>query len=182
MGETTPQSPRGREQPRERADPILMFLSFHTRIRAALTTLEDLAEGGTHGGSTHKARALVDFFEGPLAWHDLDEEGSLLPRLRGVEHPPRLERMLDTCSATHRAMGEVIEDLLPCLRDIARTGIVDRERLIDAARRMRTLLEPHLKLEEQEVLPLARLLLSERDLDDIAEEMERRSSLRRGGT
>lgn len=169
---------RGEER-RRREDPIVVFLSFHTRIRAALTTLEELAASDAEESGIRKAQALVDFFEGPLTWHDLDEEGSLMPRLRAVEHPPRLERMLDACSSTHRAMDDAIEEVLPYLRHVARGGVADKERLSQASTRMRALLEPHLRLEEQEVLPLARLLLAERDLDEIADEMDRRAELRR---
>jgi hemerythrin-like domain-containing protein len=163
-------------------DPLKELLSFHGRIRAALQTLSALAEQAKEGPlDPMRARAVHDFFRGPVVWHDLDEELSLMPRLRSVKHPARLEKLLDEVSASHEELEDSIEEICPHLAAVAAGDTrPDPAQLAVCAKKMIDILEPHLKLEEQEVVPLARLLLSEEDLERMRSEMRTRLAARKG--
>lgn len=162
-------------------DPLRALLSFHGRIRAALKSLASLGDAAAAGGlDPMVARALYDFFTGPVMWHDVDEERSLMPRLKRVRHPPRVERLLERTSEAHERMETRLADLLPHLDAVAQgRETPDPERLQTAARELDELLLPHLRMEEQEIIPLARLLLSEADLAEMASEMAARLAARR---
>jgi hemerythrin-like domain-containing protein len=161
-------------------DPLKAILSFHGRIRSALRTLDELGELAEAGRvDPMVARALFDFFSGPLVWHDFDEEASLMPRLRRVQHPPRLERMLAAVSEAHEKMETCLEEICPYLKEVAGGAEPQAEPLRRLGTELRELLEPHLRMEEQEIIPLARLLLSEDDLDEMRREMRERLRDRR---
>jgi len=171
------------EDPGWTDDPLRALLAFHGRIRAALASLDEFADAaGADPSSVDPmvARALYDFLTGPLVWHDVDEEASLMPRLRRVRHPPRVERLLARVTETHLEMERLIELLVPHLRSIAEDDLVaNGERLREAATGLREILEPHLHMEEQEIIPLARLLLTREELEEMSEEMRLRLAERR---
>lgn len=157
-------------------DGLRLLLSFHGEIRASIDQLSALASGDER--EPHEAaRTLVDFFKGPLVWHDLDEETSLLPRLRRLDQKPHdLDEMLAACTHDHESLETYIERLMPHLDAVAKgRDEVDRGLLLAASRDLHIMLLAHLTLEEQTVFPLAARLLTRDDRSDIAREvMERR--------
>lgn len=155
-------------------DALSAIFRFHGRIRAALFELDSLAVL-LHPDDEQRARAdkLMDFFTGPLVWHDIDEETSLMPRLRRRVQAEELETVLDRVSEQHEAMETTIEHLLPALRDFAE-GRVGGAGLSDLAEQLHDVLEPHLSLEEHDLLPFARLVLTDEDLAAIATEVKSR--------
>jgi nucleotide-binding universal stress UspA family protein/hemerythrin-like domain-containing protein len=156
---------------------LVDLLSFHGRIRRALQEVEDLAGGDLDRPKARvEARDLLHFINDPLIRHDVDEELSLMPRLRATRHPPRLERLLDAVSATHVQIEARFERVRAMLEKLARgeTG-VDQALFKEVAASMKEELETHLKLEEEEIYPLARLLLSKEDLQAIAGERAHRA-------
>lgn len=161
-------------------DPLLEILRFHAVLRRALDALEEAAASAERGErETERFVELAAFFSGPLRFHDADEESLLMPLLRRVEHPPRLERMLDNCTRAHRTLEARLDQLLPHLEAVARgAALPDPRHLRETASALRSLLEAHLKMEEQEVIPLARLLLDEGDLRRLSEALAARATSR----
>lgn len=105
-----------------------------------------------------------------------------MPRLRRVRHPPRVERLLARVTEAHLEMEGQIERLIPHLQAIV--GGAEKpnaDMLEEAAGGLRAILEPHLHMEEQEIIPLARLLLTEDDLEEMRLEMASRLADRRAG-
>jgi hypothetical protein len=158
------------------------LMSFHGEIRAALTRLTGLANGSdTTPEAT--AHALVRFFEGPLSWHDLDEEVSLLPRLRRLaEKPADLDEMLEAVAEDHEALESYIDRLLPHLAAVsAREAAPDHGLLLAATRDLKRMLMRHLALEEQTLFPLALALLPAEEKRALGAELRRRRAAREEG-
>lgn len=172
----------GEKTPKREDDGLRLLLSFHGEIRASVNQLSALASGD-EGNPSEAARTLVDFFIGPLAWHDLDEECSLLPRLRRLEDKPDdLNEMLEAITHDHESLEGYVERVLPHLGAVADgRDVPDRGLLLAAARDLRRLLVAHLALEERTVFPLAAKLLSETDRLAIGREVRDRREDRRQG-
>lgn len=163
-------------------DPLRGLSSFHRRARASLIALEELAQGAAAEDDLDRDQAayLAELYRGPLIWHDEDEEELILPRLRRMRHSVRLERALDVIAEGHRGLDGWIEPVLPHLDEMASAGAVfDPPMFVVAARALARHLEPHMRLEDQELLPLARLMLSDDDLEQIARELRARREERR---
>lgn len=162
-------------------DPIERFVRFHRRVRASLDRLDAVVDARSWTTSDRRSAArLADFFHGPLVHHDHDEEVSLLPRLR--------RRIGDAdslvvCSRWHEAMEHLVDEIVPVLRGVAEgTTTTAPALLVVRGHGLRKLLERHLVLEEEEIFPLARRLLSDDDLRDVAAEITRRAVERKLGT
>lgn len=164
-------------------DAIQALLTFHKRLRLAFATLRRLSKLPADRIDHESVCALYEFFKEDVAQHDLDEEASLMPRLRRAPHPPRLERLLAACTRQHEHLETAVEALLPHLQ-AASTGLiqVDPARLHIASEELERALIPHLTLEEQEIFPMARLLLGPDEIAQIGREMEARRRARAGGT
>ncbi len=153
-----------------RIDPILALCTFHTGVRAALDAFDDVALLARLGVvDPVKAQALAAFFRGPMRRHDEVERQVLLPLLRAAHAPDRVDRLVAACGREHEAMERVLDAVLAHVDDLGAmrtdpSGAV----LTDAAVRLRKIVEPHLEREEQEIFPLARLLLDEAALASLA--------------
>jgi nucleotide-binding universal stress UspA family protein/hemerythrin-like domain-containing protein len=159
-------------------DPLVDLLSFHSEIRKALGELEDLAHGDLNRPEARsEARDLLVFINGPLLQHDVDEELSLMPRLRATRHPARLEKLLDAVSATHVQLENRFERIRGKLRRVANGDAhVDQNLFSETVKAVGDHILQHLRVEEEEVYPLARLLLSEEDLQAISKERAHRAA------
>jgi hemerythrin-like domain-containing protein len=167
---------------RHKDDALRRLLSFHGEIRAAVNQLAVLARGDEPEPKS-AAHELLRFFAGPFAWHDLDEEASLLPRLRRLPNPPEdLTEMVDAVSADHDRLETFLDELVPLLEMVALgREKPDEERLVRASQELRGLILSHLALEERTVFPLAARLLSREELAGLFREIEDRAETREEG-
>ncbi|MCP4503544.1 MAG: hemerythrin domain-containing protein [Deltaproteobacteria bacterium] len=160
----------------ESSDPLHALFRFHRRIRLSMRTFLRIAESSKAGVEPNQVevRALTDFFTGPLIWHDIDEEVTLMPRLRRAPEP-KFAKLLEEITEQHQRMEEILEGILPHLTDVA-TGRVKANGalLVTEANALYELLSEHLRLEEQEIFPVARNVLSEEELGEMAVEMSTR--------
>jgi hemerythrin-like domain-containing protein len=170
----------------EEPDPLKELLRFHGQIRAALQSLELLAaapdtiEG--HELERPNPRQLVEFLGGPLVWHDIDEEASLMPRLRRVKHSRHLDELLLAVTEHHERMESCIERLLPELEKASHPEMTQNlDVLAENVAALKELLVSHLALEEQHLFPFARLVLDDTDLAELAEEIRDRHDTRAVG-
>jgi hemerythrin-like domain-containing protein len=161
------------------SDPLKALFSFHRRIRLSIGRLRDLARLPPALVDKHDAAALVEFFRGPLLWHDIDEEAVLLPALRARAGEPVVEGLLVSCSRAHESLEGIIDAILPHLDAVADGTLPSNPVLLrTAAEELDRVLVPHLAMEEREVFPLARRLLSENELSSMAAELSARQNAR----
>jgi hypothetical protein len=158
--------------------PLATLPAFHKSIRLALEAFGATAGLASVGlCDVIKASALVDFFVGPMRWHDEDETRSLLPRL--LARDPALQGAIDDCAAAHAHMERALDDVLDHLRAIASGAMQpDAALLLATHDELRQVLEPHLHREEHELFPAAEALLDAAALREIALEMHARRLLR----
>jgi hemerythrin-like domain-containing protein len=163
------------------SDPLKDLIAFHRRIRLSIGHLRDLARLPPTLVDKHDAAALVDFFRGPLLWHDIDEEAVLLPALRARAGEPVVEGLLVSCSRAHETLEKLIDAVLPHLDDVAAGNAPSNPALLlRVCDDLDRVLAPHLAMEEREVFPLARRLLTEHELSAMALELMARQNARQG--
>lgn len=150
-------------------DPLVRLVAFHRGIRVALDAFDDVAALARVGlAEPLRARALAEFFRGPLRAHDEDERLVLLPALLAAPHPVRVARLLAAAAREHAVLERLVLDALVDLDGVAWHGACARaDALSRASVALRAVLEPHLAREEEELFPLARLLLDDGALRDV---------------
>lgn len=166
-----PTSGSGAEGPLER------LIRFHSDIREATAALTALFDAASRGALDRgKAQRLREFFTGPLLWHDEDEEVGLFPRLRRTDLADSERAIIDATSRGHDRMEELLEHLGPLLTSMAAGTGASAELVAGAAeaRALQTLLDGHMKLEEESLFPMAARRLSKAELDGLADEMDAR--------
>lgn len=159
-----------------RAPALADLISFHGEIRAALDRLALLVRAALDGRpDVPTATFLLRFFEGPLLWHDEDEEVSLLRRLRNVALDNSQAVFVEAMHRGHEKMEAILEDLLRELRALSKGHAdVDVTSFERNARSLKSLLDGHLTLEESTLFPLAAKVLSGEELANIHREIEAR--------
>ena len=163
-------------------DPLRDLLTFHRRIRASLAALDELSHRarGEQELDRDQAAYLAEFFRGPLLWHEENEEELFLPRLHRVRHSVRLERILAVINEAHRAQPGCLEPVIAHLVQVAYDGYAKHpDALVASTERLIRHVEPHVRMEDQELIPLARLMLSDEDLAHIERERRARRHQRR---
>ena len=164
------------------ADPLLDMQRFHGHIRQAMRGLEMLVSEEGHDGSVEVVpQGLVEFFRGPFVAHDIDEEASLLPRLRRAKHSRHLDEMIQAVTRQHEEIEKLLEQLLPELDKVVENVTCDMGTIATLATALGELIEGHLQLEEKEIFPFARLLLTDVDLDKLDRELRHRAAKRASG-
>jgi iron-sulfur cluster repair protein YtfE (RIC family) len=163
-------------------DAIDELVAFHGVIRTNLGTLCAFAESD-EAPAPNEVQAIAAFFTTDIALHDLDEEASLLPRLRHVEHPERLDRMINACTHAHERLESALDEVTPYLTAVAAGNkLFDREKIRRAYDVLAKVLEPHMRMEELEIMPMARLLLTTAQIHEIGHEMHGRRRSREANT
>jgi hemerythrin-like domain-containing protein len=167
-------------------DPLAALFRFHGEIRTALNLLEGLADepADARWAREHRQRAqkLLHFLSGPLIWHDIDEECSLLPRLshRVYAEEHELDDALQAIRRDHAVMERRLEPVLVHLSGLA-AGRHPEKSFASDVEKLRDHLLPHLASEERDLFPFARLVLTERHLQEMGEELEARAAARAEG-
>lgn len=161
------------------AEPLDWFFAEHHRHRQACRLIASLADDPAFDGAC--VTEVLEFIRNDLALHIIDEEEDLFPLLRRRALPEdQIEIALGRLSSEHRVdsalaqrVRTILQDSLdrrePCARDASA-----RQALLDfAAQELR-----HLALENAVVLPIARLRLTQEDIESMAA----RLAARRGVT
>lgn len=164
------------------SEPIGMLSDCHKRIQFFLKDLTRLSElsGQPLDASSRLAleRALRYFQEsGPR--HTADEEESLFPRLRAIRDD-RMQQALpkiDELEADHQRANAAHDEVDTLGRQWLQEGVISAERVA----RLKSLLhdlsqlyEHHLDVEDTEIFPTARSVLSAPDKTEIGREMAKR--------
>lgn len=171
-GEVAPISPLA-ERPRGALD---MLERSHRRLEQRLADLIMAAEAVAQGEPGDHLAAIdevLEFLERSATRHEVDEEGSLFPRLRRhLALSPLLETLTSEHARHHRLHGE-LRDLRRRLGP-GRLDPTDGARLADLAGQLDRAYRLHIEREEAELLPAARAHLSADELSAMLDEMDER--------
>lgn len=156
-------------------DPLEMLLACHGRIQAQCATLNKLlAHLPQHGCDTQAqqaARAILRYFDTAGRHHHDDEEKDLFPLLRASPSSAAhalVARLLDE----HKAMDAAWQRLRAYLTGLAdgNSAALDTE----AAEHFIGVYDRHIALENTELLPLAKRLLTVEQLETLGKSMAAR--------
>lgn len=149
-------------RPAAPGDAVDLLLECHVRIRAFLGMARRLAEGAAAPPEELAATAerVHRYFAQALPLHALDEEESILPRLRGLD--PEVDRELDEMVHEHAGHGPPLEALLAACAALAREPARHAAlaaALGDATAELERHFAAHLAREEAVIFPAVRRLL-----------------------
>jgi hemerythrin-like domain-containing protein len=155
-------------------DPLGMLVACHGRIHRQLATLgrlqRHLPEHGCDDDARAAARAILRYFDTAAPHHHQDEEDSVFPRVlaRTADARPIAERLL----AEHEKLAANWRHLRPLLAGIAagERANLDAKTVHD----VQAAYEAHIACEEDELIPLAREVLTADELAQIGREMAER--------
>ena len=168
-------------------DPIGMLSDCHRRIERFLRVLLTIAteqQGGPLSGEQRVAlETALNYFRNAAPKHTADEEESLFPRLRRIESPEMrstLER-IDALEHDHQRADQRHQEVERLGREWLNRGRLpgeDAKRLANLLTELSELYEQHIALEDREIFPSAKRLLSPEDRTAVGVEMADRRGLR----
>jgi hemerythrin-like domain-containing protein len=181
-------------------DPIGMLRACHRRIERALEVMARIAgretEEALDAEGREALRRTLLYFNTGVPRHAADEEESLFPRLRAAARGAAEEllphevsllatlRKLETlerehveADAAHRELDALGEVLLETGR-FERSE--DRARFHELITRLQTLYQEHIRVEDNELFPLAAQWVESGEQDVIGTEMAHRRGIDRG--
>jgi hemerythrin-like domain-containing protein len=180
-------------------DPIGMLRACHRRIERALDVIARVAErehaGALDAEAREALRRTLHYFNTGVPRHAADEEESLFPRLRGatgkplpcgsVQNPPLLEtlRKLQALEAEHARADAAHRELDALGERLLETGQFeradDRVRFGELIAELKALYEEHIRIEDEELFPLAAKLVDAQEQEIIGTEMAHRRGIDR---
>jgi len=167
-------------------DPTGLLSDCHRRIEMFLGSLEAVARIANHP-LTGEARRILDFalryFREAAPKHTSDEEESLFPRLRQVQHPDIQAALtrLDSLEQEHRQAEPLHAEVERLGQECLTKGRLSPERAETLRKQVAALISmyrEHIDTEDRMVFPLAVRLLSQTEMTDIAKEMATRRKVK----
>jgi len=160
-------------------EPVDMLSACHDRLRQRCDTLAKLPGHIDLHGADDQARSaaqsILRYFDGPALYHHADEEKDLFPALLesvAGSDAACLRGLFDRLSTEHRSLENQWQRLRPLLTELAEGRApelpqADIQTFIDEY-------AGHLECEDQELLPLAKRMLGEAELQKIGRAMQDR--------
>jgi hemerythrin-like domain-containing protein len=167
-------------------DPLGLMSDCHRRIERFMAILETLAVRAstqTLGRDEKEAVSVVlRYFREAAPKHTQDEELSLFPRMRA--HPEQAVRgILRRVEELERQHADAVvwhQEVETLGQRWIAQGILsedDLERLRDLLAILRRLYQEHIHVEDAQVFPAARAILSRQELQEIGREMAARRGI-----
>ena len=166
--------------------PLGLLSDCHRRIEQFLDVLAKIAEtsGGTALSDEHRraAEAALKYFDVAAPRHTQDEEQSLFPRLRGLDHPQvkaALEQIAEL-EADHGRADALHQRAAAIFRAWLHSGPLspDQHReLSEALASLRAIYAGHIQIEDRTIFPLAAQVLDPGQLKALGAEMAERRGL-----
>ncbi len=150
------------------ADTQMMRI-VHSAIRRDLTRCSDALSGEPAPGDTQRVaiaqytQAMMDF----LHVHHSGEDAWLWPTMRRLN--PSAADLLDQMEDDHRAITPHMEKVASAAAEYERSA-AGREALVDALHDLRGSLDPHLRREEEDMMPIVGRTLTAQQWDDWEQE------------
>lgn len=167
-------------------DPTGLLSDCHRRIEMFLGTLEAVAlvmDNPASGDTTRALESALRYFEQAAPKHTADEEESLFPRLRQIQHPEvqstfsRLERLEEEHRWATPLHAEVAR-LGARYLSVSSLSTPEVEGFRKAVASLASMYEQHIRVEDELVFPLAAKMLSDVEKEVIAQEMADRRNVR----
>jgi hemerythrin-like domain-containing protein len=162
--------------------PLDMLGACHTRVEKQCRTLErlapHLAQHGSDGAAQEAAQAVLRYFETAAVHHHADEEQDLFPALLEAmagSDAVCIRELTRELLAEHRQLEQRWSALSPQLQAIARgqAQLLQPTQVNDFVVGYRS----HIHKEDTELLPMARRLLDESQLQRIGQAMRQRRAI-----
>lgn len=159
--------------------PIDYLCSDHFRQRIICKFIDEIAFDRRGDNAIRLAAIALEYLEGDLRQHVMDEERDLFPLLRSrCEPEDDIERIMTVLSAEHAIDEGLMATLMPGLRKLARNRQPsDEAAFLRSASVFAESQRRHLAWEESLILPLARKRLSTADLETMGRNMAERRGL-----
>jgi hemerythrin-like domain-containing protein len=167
--------------------PLGLLSDCHRRIETFLGVLNRLARDGDGRELSEEERTALSnalaYFRTSAPNHTADEEISLFPRLRALDHPMAKDSLdkLTALESDHvlAAADHSLVDLLG-LRLLEKRALSseDRRSLREALGRLSRLYARHIVVEDTELFPLAGRVLPVEELASIGREMAERRGVK----
>lgn len=163
--------------------PLEMLAACHIRIQHQCTILKRLAEHlPVHGSDTQAqkaAAAIIRYFDTAAIDHHADEEDDLFPALLesvAGSDPVCIRQLIDRLCREHRLLEAAWRQLRKTLQRIvsAEVDVILAPQDVDA---FISLYTDHIRLEEDELLPMASRLLGNHDIERIGKAMRDRRGI-----
>ena len=164
------------------SEPTGLLSDCHRRLEMFLGSLQQVAVLLDQPLSEDTRAALdssLRYFREAAPKHTADEEESLFPRLRKVNHPEveAAIKTLDPLEREHQradALHSVVDQLgRKCLSG-ATLAPEDMQRFRESVAELAVIYKEHIRIEDEVVFPVAGKLLAAADKAAIAEEMAQR--------
>ena len=163
-------------------EPLDLLSDCHRRIEhflAVLTAFARQSDRPLEPAERSQLEGALVYFATAAPRHTADEEHSLFPRLRALRDPAaraaldtvaRLEHEHAIADVAHKAVNAIVR------RWLVAGGLTesDRAELRDQLASLKAIYDEHIGIEDRELFPAARRLLSSEEISDIGREMERR--------
>lgn len=163
--------------------PLELLSDCHRRIESFLRALILVAEQARGGALSPAQREALEtalrYFREAAPRHTADEEESLFPRLResGSDAVRQAMRKIELLEADHvaaRAHHEAVDQLGQRWLAEGRLSGPETDDLADRLRRLQSIYEGHIAIEDNEIFPLAGRALDAALLRDLGREMAER--------
>ncbi|HYW72391.1 MAG TPA: hemerythrin domain-containing protein [Pyrinomonadaceae bacterium] len=167
-------------------NPLGLLADCHRRIEKFLKVLHTVARQTRGMQLDDEQRQALDtslrYFRDSAPKHTADEEESLFPRMlsRAGVHRATLSATLLSLNAEHGIISNHHDEVeAVCQSWLANDSLSSAElpRLTSSLNELRVIYSRHMAIEEQDVFPLARLIIEPPDLQSIAQEMAQRRGL-----
>ena len=161
-------------------DPLGMLKDCHRRIEHFLHVICLVAERALGrsltGEETSAVQSALRYFREGGIRHTADEEESLFPRLREDPDAGNLEELGALESDHHEAneLHSFVDEIYSKWITAGRMAPQDEAQLVAATRRLKSLYEAHIQVEEKFVFPRASARLSQEIIQTIGREFRRR--------
>ena len=164
------------------SEPTGLLSDCHRRIEMFLGSLERVAEMTDRPLNSDSRQALdaaLRYFREAAPKHTADEEESLFPRLRQMNHP-ELEaaiRRLQPLEHDHRRADALHAEVDQLGQGCLQRGLLSAEesrRFRQAVLTLMDIYKRHIRIEDEDVFPVAGKMLSAADKAAIAGEMAAR--------
>ena len=156
--------------------PLDVLEACHGRIAKQCDTLDKLlAHLPSHGAdeqASQAARAVMAYFDTAAVHHHDDEERNLFPLLEQGGAPGACD-LVETLTLEHDKLALLWRQLRPALQQIEQGGM-DAPLDEGLVRRFVALYRSHLEFENTQVLPLARQLLGNAEIEQLGRAMAAR--------
>ena len=158
--------------------PLAVLKTCHERIREQCDALRALADrlkaSGPDADAQRTAAEIVRYFDTAARFHHEDEEDDLLPRMivcATMSRGSSLTRLVATIATEHREMDRSWTHLRALLQGVIAGDAELDPMLVDHFVKLYSV---HIAVEEANLFPLAEMLLSRSDLEEIAANMAQR--------